>query len=189
MIRAGHSTGTAADYRNLEAVRRRDCRINGVVRKCVFIKKFLNRADRNRLRARVQNASAFTETFLRTDATTDFGHVAGGARQLCRFKETAVCYKGQPYRDPVAERTCVGAWRVRAINATAGLLARGGFVVEAVDLVEVADAFGGRAFRRHFTRDVAPVMFCRPRVLCWFHVTFPFKAIFAPTIAAAMHCL
>ena len=104
-------------------------------------------------RARVEDTRALTEAILRAYATANLGRVAGGTRQRGGFEEAPFGIKGEPLGDSIRER--VGAFdalRVWAIDAAPGLRTRGRFIKQAVDLVEVADAFGRGAFRRGLPR-------------------------------------
>src|SRR4030095_13521428 len=76
-IRARHSARPAADDRNLQSVRWRNTRVGCFVGKGVLVDESFHRADRDRLRARIQNACAFAQSILRTNAAADLRHVAG----------------------------------------------------------------------------------------------------------------
>src|ERR1019366_1226406 len=68
----------------------------------------------------------------------------------------------QQIRDRHAERTRAYAGRVRALNAAAGLLARGRLVVGAIDRAKIGVAVADRALRGLSALDVAPGLFRVP---------------------------
>ena len=62
------------------------------------------------------------------------------------------------------------ALRIRTIEATTGLRARGRFIEETVDLVEITDPFVDSPFRRSLARNVTPVVFHWPLRYAAFHL-------------------
>ena len=170
-IRASHSARTAANHSDLEPVRWSDCRIEFLMCECVFIDELFHRTDGYRLRARVEDARILAQAILRTYAAANLGYIAGGARQRGGFEEPPFGCEREPLGNSIRERAAVfHALRIRAIDAPTGLRARGGFVEQTVDLVEITDAFAGSAFRRSLARNVTPVVFHRPTRYAAFHL-------------------
>jgi hypothetical protein len=97
---------------------------------------------------------------LWTDTALNFGHVAGRTPQGCGLKEATVGSQADLFRNPIRERTTVfDARRVLAIDAAARLRTCRGFIVQAVNAVNVTNALIGTAFWRKLTRNITPVVF------------------------------
>src|SRR6478609_4168746 len=93
--------------------------------KRVFVDELFDGANGDRFRTRVQNTCAFTETFLRANARTDFRQVAGALRYGGGFDERAFSRERDPFGNSIMQRAPFDAQRFRTIKTTARLLANG----------------------------------------------------------------
>jgi hypothetical protein len=113
------------------------------VGKGILGQELFDGTDGNRLRHAIKDARALAQAFGGTHPHADFRQVGDRAEHGRGFEETAFGGQKHPLRDGIAQRATGDATGVRTLDTTAGLLAGGGLVVEAVDFEEV-----GHAFRR-----------------------------------------
>ena len=131
-ISAGQTAWAGADDGDAQAIRWGGAGINLPVGKGVFGEELFEGADGHRLGHAVENAGAFAQTIGRADPGADFRHVGGGPQHGGSLQEAAFGGQEHPLRNGVAQGAAGDTARVRALDATAGLLAGGGFIVEAV---------------------------------------------------------
>src|ERR1043166_570509 len=120
-IRARHAGRAGSNDCDAESVGRRDCDVLSMVREREFVNELFDRANGDGFRTGIQNTRAFTETFLRTDARTYFGHVARALRYRRGFGKRAFGGEGDPFGNTIMERATFDAQRLRAVKAAAGL--------------------------------------------------------------------
>src|SRR6185312_11697414 len=98
---------------------------------------FLNRADRDRVEALLDDAIALAKTVLRADAAAHFGHVVGGSGHLIGLLEAALGGQHQPVRDVVPERAMDLTIGDAALRAARRLLLGARRIELAIDLAEI----------------------------------------------------
>ena len=155
-IGAGQTAGAGADHRDAQAVRRGGAGIDLPVGKGVFGEELLDGPNGHRLGHAVENAGPFAQAVGRANPGADFRHVGGGSQHGGGLQEAAFGGQQHPLRDGVAQGAAGHTARVWALDAAAGLLARSGFVVEAVDFEEIRHPFRSRALGQALVGQLAP---------------------------------
>jgi hypothetical protein len=107
----------------------------------IFVDELLDGPDAHRVRASVQDAPGFAQSFLRTDSGADFRHVAGRTRQRRSLEELSIGSEGEPFGYAIGQRATCDALGRGTLQASSCLLAYGGFVIERVNFMEIGDAF------------------------------------------------
>ncbi len=110
---------------------------------------FLDRADGDGIMTRkFDDAIAFAQPVLRTDAAADFGHRAGQVGQFISLAQTPFGGQAEPVGDVVVQRAMDRAIRHPALRAARGLVGGGFGGVAVGDFVKILGTQLGRALFR-----------------------------------------
>jgi len=117
-------------------------------------KKPLDRVNRHRRARAVHHALPLAG--LVAQPREHIPHASGGLEQPRRLQKMPLRRQRQPFRNRVPQRTRLHTARMRTLHAPHRLLARGALVQHRVNLQEISDPLGHRAFRTLGTRNLRP---------------------------------
>ncbi len=150
LLRGGEAGGAGADDADrLRALAPRLRRGDPARGEGGFGDELLDRADRDGLKALLDDAIALAEPVLRADAAADLGKIVGRGRDLVGLLDPALGGELQPVRDVVRERAMHLAIGDAALRAARRLLRRRLGLELPINLGKVAAPLGRLPLARH----------------------------------------